>query len=44
MKWSWIGVIFVVAGILVLVWPQFYQLVLGIGLIVVGILHFITRK
>ena len=44
MKSNWlIGLVFIFAGILVLVWPQFYQWVLGIGLIVVGVLSFLKR-
>ncbi len=43
MKWSWIGLVLVVVGILVLVLPHLINWVIGIGVIVVGVLHFIQK-
>ena len=43
MKWSWIGLLLVVIGILVLVFPHLINWILGIGIIVVGITHFIEK-
>lgn len=43
MKWSWIGVVLVVIGILVLVLPHLINWLIGIGIIVVGVLHFIQK-
>jgi len=43
MKWSWIGLVLVVVGILVLVLPHLINWLLGIGIIVVGILHFLQK-
>ncbi len=43
MKWSWIGAIAVVAGILVLVFPLIINWIIGITLIVIGVFHFLKR-
>jgi len=43
MKWSWIGAACIIAGILVLVLPHLINWVIGIGVIVVGVLHFIQK-
>ena len=43
MKWSWIGLVLVVVGILVLVLPDFINTILGIGIIVAGVLHFLQK-
>ena len=43
MKIPWIGIIFIVAGILVLVLPNLINWLIGIALIVVGVLHVIKR-
>ena len=43
MKISWIGVILVVAGILVLVLPNLINWLIGITLIVVGILYLVKK-
>jgi uncharacterized membrane protein HdeD (DUF308 family) len=43
MKWSWIGLVWVIAGILVLVLPHRINWLIGIAVIVVGVLHFIQR-
>ena len=43
MKIPWIGIIFIVAGILVLVLPNLINWLIGIALIVAGVLHVIKR-
>lgn len=43
MKWSWIGLVLIVIGILVLVLPHLINWLIGIGIIVVGILHFMQK-
>ena len=43
MKWSWIGLVLVVVGILVLVLPHLINWLIGIGIIVAGVLHFIQK-
>ena len=43
MKWSWIGLVLVVVGILVLVLPHLINWLIGIGVIVAGLLHFIQK-
>ncbi len=43
MKWSWIGIVWIVVGILVLVLPHLINWLIGIALIVIGILHLIKR-
>ncbi len=40
MSWSWVGIIWVVAGILVLFFADLIRVILGIALILVGILNF----
>jgi len=44
MKWSWIGLVWVIAGILVLVLPHLINWLIGIGVIVVGVMHFIQKS
>ncbi len=44
MRWSWIGIILIVAGILILVLPHLINWLIGIAIIVVGVLHFIQRQ
>jgi len=44
MKWSWIGFVWIVAGILVLVLPHLINWLIGIGVIVIGVLHFIQKS
>ncbi len=43
MKWSWIGLVLIVMGILVLVLPHLINWLIGIGIIVVGVLHFMQK-
>ncbi len=43
MKWSWIGLVLIVIGILVLVLPHLINWLIGIGIIVVGVLHFMQK-
>jgi hypothetical protein len=43
MKWSWIGLVWIIAGILVLVLPHLINWLIGIAIIVVGVLHFLHR-
>ena len=44
MKLSWTGAIFIIVGILVLVLPNIIEYLIGIGLIVIGILSFFTKR
>jgi hypothetical protein len=43
MRWSWIGLVLIIIGILILVLPHLLNMLLGIGIIVVGVLHFIGK-
>jgi uncharacterized membrane protein HdeD (DUF308 family) len=43
MKVPWVGIIFIIAGILVLVFPLIINWVIGIALIIAGILYLIKR-
>ena len=43
MKLNWIGVIFIIAGILILVLPNIIEYLIGIGLIIIGILYFVRK-
>ena len=44
MKLNWIGAIFIIAGILILVLPNIIEYLIGISLIVIGILYFIGKR
>ncbi len=44
MKFNWIGAIFIIAGILILVLPNIIEYLIGIGLIVIGVLYFIGKR
>ncbi len=44
MKWNWIGAIWIVAGILVLVLPHLINWLIGIAVIVIGVLYFIRKS
>jgi uncharacterized membrane protein HdeD (DUF308 family) len=44
MNWSWIGLILIIAGIVVLVWPDVIRWAIGIGAIGVGVLQFMQRS
>jgi uncharacterized membrane protein HdeD (DUF308 family) len=42
---TWLpGIVMIINGILVLVWPDLIRWVLGIGIIVVGVLNLIGRR
>ena len=42
---TWLsGIVMIIVGILVLVWPDLIRWVLGIGIIVVGVLNLIGRR
>ncbi len=43
MKWSWIGIVWIIAGILVLVLPHLINWLIGIAIIVVGVLHLLRK-
>lgn len=43
MKRNWIGAIWIIAGILILVLPNIIEYLIGIGLIVIGVLYFIGK-
>jgi len=43
MKFNWIGAIFIIAGILILVFPNIIEYLIGISLIVIGILYYIRK-
>jgi hypothetical protein len=42
MKWSWI--IWIIAGIVILAWPDVIRWTIGIGAIVVGVLQLMQRS
>ena len=44
MKFSLIGLVWIVVGILVLVLPHLINWLIGIAIIVIGALHFIRRE
>jgi len=44
MKFNWIGAIFIIAGILILVLPNIIEYLIGISLIVGGIMYFIGKR
>ena len=44
MKRNWIGAIWIIAGILILVLPNIIEYLIGIGLIVIGVLYFIGKS
>jgi len=42
---TWLpGIVMIIIGILVLVWPDLIRWALGIGIIVVGVLNLIGRR
>ena len=43
MKFNWIGAIFIIAGILILVLPNIIEYLIGITLIVIGVLYFLGK-
>lgn len=44
MKWSWIGAILIIAGILVIVRPNLIEWVIGISMIVIGVFYFLQAQ
>ncbi len=42
-NWSWIGLVWIVAGILVLVLPDLINWLIGIAVIIVGVMHFMKK-
>ncbi len=44
MKWSWIGAILIIAGILVIVQPNLIEWVIGISMIVIGVFYFLQAQ
>ena len=44
MKFNWLGAIFIIAGILVLVLPNIIEYLIGIGLILIGVLYFMGKS
>lgn len=44
MKWSWVGSTLIVAGILVLVFPNLIEWLIGIAIIVVGVFYFLQAQ
>ncbi|MFC1933416.1 DUF3096 domain-containing protein [Chloroflexota bacterium] len=43
MKFNWIGVIFIIVGILILVLPNIIEYLIGISLIVIGLLYLMGK-
>ena len=44
MKWSLIGIVWIIAGIVVLAWPDVIRWTIGIGVIVIGVLQLMLRS
>ncbi len=44
MKFNWMGAIFIIGGILILVLPNIIEYLIGISLIVIGILYFVGKR
>ncbi len=44
MKWSWVGATSIVAGILVLVFPNLIERLIGITIILVGVFYFLQAQ
>ncbi len=44
MKWSWVGAILIIAGILVLVFQNLIEWVIGIAIIVIGVFYFLQAQ
>ncbi len=44
MRNGWIGVLWIIAGIVVLAWPDVIRWTIGIGVIVIGVLQLMQRS
>lgn len=44
MKWSWVGAILIIAGILVLTFPDLLERLIGIAIIVIGVFYFLQAQ
>lgn len=44
MKWSWVGSTLIVAGILVLVFPNLLERLIGIAIILIGVFYFLQAQ
>lgn len=44
MKWSWVGAILLVAGILILVFPNLLERLIGVALILVGVFYLLQAQ
>ncbi len=43
MRSGWIGILWIIAGIVVLAWPDVIRWTIGIGVIVIGVLQLMLR-
>jgi len=44
MRSGWIGILWIIAGIVVLAWPDVIRWTIGIGVIVIGVLQLMLRS
>jgi len=44
MRSGWIGILWIIAGIVVLAWPDVIRWTIGIGAIVIGVLQLMERS
>ena len=44
LRWSWIGVVFIIAGVLIVNLPNIIEYLIGASLIVMGIFHFVRKS
>ena len=44
LRWSWIGVVFVIAGVLIVNLPNIIEYMIGAGLILIGIFYFVGKS
>ncbi len=44
MKWSWVGAILIVSGILILAFPDLLERLIGISIIVIGVFYFLQAQ
>ncbi len=44
MKWSWVGATLIVAGILILVFPDLLERLIGISIILIGVFYFLQAQ
>ncbi len=44
LRWSWIGVVFIIAGVLIVNLPNIIEYLIGAGLILFGIFSFVRKS